>query len=84
MKIYSKEDTYKVPSFLTYVINICLITSMVTFFLFTVIFYEDENGDKPVEEFLLSLDKKCVQKYWGFGEYWKKRGIFYVNLTANR
>ena len=32
---------------------------------FTVIFYEDENGEKPVEEFLLSLDKKMRAKILG-------------------
>lgn len=32
---------------------------------FTVIFYEDENGGKPVEEFLLSLDKKMRAKILG-------------------
>lgn len=29
---------------------------------FNVIFYEDENGDKPVQEFLLSLDLKMRAK----------------------
>ena len=33
MKIYSKEDTYKASSFLTYILNRCLITSAIPFFL---------------------------------------------------
>ena len=30
---------------------------------FTIEFYEDTNGNAPVENFLLSLDIKCVPNY---------------------
>ena len=35
---------------------------------FTVEFYEDADGDKPVEEFLLSLDVKMRAKLLGILE----------------
>ncbi len=39
---------------------------------FTIEFYERENGDIPVEEFLLGLDKKMRAKIW---VYYRKKEI---------
>lgn len=41
---------------------------------FTVEFYEDTDGDKPVEEFLLSLDVKMRAKLLGILEILQEKG----------
>lgn len=41
---------------------------------FTVEFYEDADGDKPVEEFLLSLDVKMRAKLLGILEILQEKG----------
>lgn len=41
---------------------------------FEVIFYEKENGEKPVEEFLLGLDVKMRSKMIGLLEILQERG----------
>ena len=41
---------------------------------FTVKFYEDADGDKPVEEFLLSLDVKMRAKLLGILEILQEKG----------
>ena len=41
---------------------------------FTVIFYEKENGDCPVEEFLDSLDDKMRAKMIGLLELLEEKG----------
>ena len=42
---------------------------------FEVIFYEKENGDCPVEEFLNSLDVKMRAKLVGLLELLEEKGI---------
>ena len=41
---------------------------------FEVVFYEKENGEKPVEEFLLGLDVKMRAKMIGLLEILQERG----------
>lgn len=41
---------------------------------FEVVFYEKENGDCPVEEFLLSLDVKMRAKIVGLLELLEEKG----------
>ncbi|MBP3603336.1 MAG: type II toxin-antitoxin system RelE/ParE family toxin [Lachnospiraceae bacterium] len=41
---------------------------------FTVLFYEDLNGNKPVEKFLLQLDKKMRAKVLGLLEILQENG----------
>lgn len=41
---------------------------------FTVEFYEDADGDKPVEEFLLSLDVKMRAKLLGILDILQEKG----------
>lgn len=41
---------------------------------FTIEFFEKENGDKPVEEFLLSLDKKMRAKVIGIMVILQEKG----------
>lgn len=41
---------------------------------FTVIFYEDITGDKPVENFLLSLDIKMRAKLIGILQILQEKG----------
>ena len=41
---------------------------------FTVLFYEDLNGNKPVEVFLLQLDKKMRAKLLGLLEILQENG----------
>ena len=43
---------------------------------FTIEFYEDEKGNKPVEEFLLSLDYKMRAKLLGILEILQEKGTF--------
>ena len=42
---------------------------------FTIEFYEKENGDIPVEEFLLSIDKKMRAKILGIMGILQERGV---------
>lgn len=46
---------------------------------FEVIFYEKENGDCSVEEFIAALDVKMRAKMVGCLNYWKKREISLEN-----
>lgn len=41
---------------------------------FTVLFYEDSKGNKPVEEFLVQLDKKMRAKLLGLLEVLQENG----------
>lgn len=41
---------------------------------FTVEFYEDTNGNKPIEEFLLSLDVKMQAKLLGLLQILQEKG----------
>lgn len=43
---------------------------------FEVIFYEKENGDVPVEDFLKSLDRKMRVKISGIIGVWQEHGTY--------
>ena len=51
---------------------------------FEVVFYEEENGDCPVEEFINSpLIQRCVPKWSDCLNCWKKKVISLENHTVN-
>ena len=47
-----------------------------------VVFYEEENGDCPVEEFINSLDTKMRAKWSDCLNCWKKKIINLENHTV--
>ena len=49
---------------------------------FEVIFYEKEDGECPVEQFLSALDLKMRVKWLVYWKYWRKKGICSGNHTA--
>ena len=50
---------------------------------FEVVFYEEENGDCPVEEFINSLDTKMRAKMVGLLELLEEKGNHLENHTVN-
>lgn len=50
---------------------------------YAVEYYEQEDGTRPAEEFILAQDKKMQAKYFWLLNFWKRKALRFVSLIQN-